>query len=159
MESEKLILLATLKQVLVFSALKPGVQIHIHLNGPANAPPLIDTFIQTIKITAKANATDSRFCLARGNEIRVYQTQTNARKILVCPLVRVIQLPIDILICNVCWLSEHYLLVMDSKEHLILVDVHRGNLLESLNINHVQLVYGSTDFKVSYLIGQGFGLK
>lgn len=147
-ESEKLILLATLKQVLVFSTQKTGILSQIRLIGPANAPPLVDIFVQTVKITPKTSATDTRFCLARGNEIRIYQTQSNSRKNLICPLVRLLQLPADLLICNVCWIEEHYLLVLDSKEHLTLVDVHRGNLIESLNINHVQLVYGSADFKV-----------
>lgn len=143
-------MLSTLKQVLVFSAIKSGVLAQIKLVGPSNAPPLIDVFVQRIKITQKNTATDSRFCLAKGNELRIYQTQTNAQKDLICPLVRMLQLPLDVLICNVCWLNEHYLLVMDSKEHLILVDVHRGNLIESININHVQLVYNSADFKVGF---------
>ncbi|KAI6234604.1 hypothetical protein M3Y99_00779100 [Aphelenchoides fujianensis] len=139
--SEQLVLLSTLRQVLLFNTSTGKIRGQLRLSRTARRPAA----------PRLAVATETRFCLARGQTVSVYQAQTNARGQLICPLVRVIELgdrnENSVQLNQLLWLDDHHLLLLDTRENLTLVDVHRGLAIGSLPIGDVRLVYGSADFK------------
>ncbi|KAI6236515.1 Vacuolar protein sorting-associated protein 8-like protein [Aphelenchoides besseyi] len=151
--SEKLLLLCTLKQVLLFNSATGTMKHQLRLLASPDAPPLMSSFVRRTQITSRAIATDTRFCLARGQSISVFQAQTNAKGQFVCPLVKVIELSDrngndpTVKLNQLIWLDEHHLLVSDTREQLSLIDVNRGKLIGNISISDVHLVYGTANFK------------
>lgn len=151
-KSERLLLLCTLRQVLVFEERSGRVvgQLRLSAAAPA-APPLVDWHLQLLPVTEKLVERSARVCCVRGNELRLYTVRREGRASS-CPLVKVLRLAGDALICNVAWLDDHHLLALDSKETARLLDVHSGALLASVELGDAQLAYSSADFKVGATI-------
>jgi hypothetical protein len=45
-------------------------------------------------------------------------------------------------------MDDHHFLVFDTREQLHLIDAHRGNVLSTVSINNMELIYNSADYKV-----------
>ncbi|KAI1733179.1 golgi CORVET complex core vacuolar protein 8 domain-containing protein [Ditylenchus destructor] len=146
--ADELILLASLKQVLVLSTKIGAVIAQLRLNGPAEAPPLMDWRKRVIQVTAKRTVDETKICLARGHEIRIYQTQPAMKTGFMYPLLKVIKTPDKETIINIKWIDDHHLLVLNSRETLHLIEIQKGAIISTYNMsNTVDFVYNSSDFK------------
>uniref|UniRef100_A0A914D570 Vacuolar protein sorting-associated protein 8 central domain-containing protein n=1 Tax=Acrobeloides nanus TaxID=290746 RepID=A0A914D570_9BILA len=144
-DSEGVVLLVSLRQVLIISTKRGTVLSHLRLTGPPNAPPIIEWRQKVVPVTSRSIVKDVRICIARGQEIRIHQLQSTANDALVCPLVKAFLL--DNPIINLKWMDDHHFLVFDTREQLHLIDAHRGNVLSTVSINNMELIYNSADYK------------
>lgn len=147
-KASHLLLLCTLQQVLIFDEHSGKVVTQLRLPTCGNGPPLIDWHIQTLPITDKLNTFITRICIARGHEVRVYEVKVDKHSF-TCPLVKVIKLDSNAVLCNLYWIDDQHFVVYDNKEKMHLVDALKGSVIDKIDLNKVKLVFNSAEFKVS----------
>ncbi|CAD5226792.1 unnamed protein product [Bursaphelenchus xylophilus] len=149
---EGLLLLTTLKQILIFNQRTGRILSQLRLPNNPQCPPLLDFNIQTQLVSQKTYIHDVRLATARGNEIRIYTMNSEGRTI-TFPLSKVIKLDSHLVICNLFWMENDRIAVSNSNETMYLVDVHNGNVLVTIGLERVKLVYNLAEFKGLYTGG------
>ncbi|XP_064465584.1 vacuolar protein sorting-associated protein 8 homolog [Ornithodoros turicata] len=141
-----LLALGTVTKVIVVT-LRPVLRVRMThpLKEDGNTLPLLGWQFVVIQVSNATRFVDPVLAFARKNIIFLFQVSiTHPEKMSFIPLQRI---EVQYAIQNFTWLNSRTLVVLDTSEHLHVLDVRSQEELEVLDISDVQMVYGSSHFK------------
>ena len=113
--------------------------------GDPETLPLLSWQFVVIQTTSSSRVVDPVLTFARKNTIHFYQISVNlSDKIVFNPLQRVV---VGFTLLSLSWLNTRCLALLDTQEHVHMLDVRTQESLETVDLTDVGLVYGTQFFK------------
>ncbi|XP_042868274.1 vacuolar protein sorting-associated protein 8 homolog [Penaeus japonicus] len=145
--SEPVILaMATISKVIVVS-LRPQLKVLFShpLKASASTLPLLAWQFVVIQMPDGTRVIDPVLAFGREKNVYFYQlTHGSQEELQFIPLQK---MSLSYLVQAMAWLNSRTLAVMDTKEHLHVIDVKTQDELETVDLAHLGLVYASAHFK------------
>ncbi|MFH4976713.1 hypothetical protein AB6A40_003422 [Gnathostoma spinigerum] len=140
--NDSLLVILSLRKAFFISLPKAKLVFTAQLNGPPNAPPLIEWSLDRPEKPAIRHLI---VCLARGSLIKAFRVETSNFLPSKFELIRTIQL--DHYVVNMKWINDDCIIAFDNKEKVHLISYHYRKELSVKDVPEIELTYGITDFK------------
>ncbi|XP_055328809.1 vacuolar protein sorting-associated protein 8 homolog isoform X2 [Paramacrobiotus metropolitanus] len=137
---------ASLNKVII-AEIKPALRsvFSFPINATPLKLPLLEWHIVTIQSSEAGKTIEPVLAVATGNGIVFVQVSAETNRTVKCSFIQRTTVPADVV--NMKWLNNYIVAVVDIDEKLHIIDIRNQNVLDSVDLSFVGVVYQSSFFK------------